>query len=127
VSGPADRAAAPLTEEHRVRLDGDRSFVDRQIGSYQILSLLGRDGMGEVCRARDTKLGRDVAVKVLPVAFLSDNGGCQVAPDGSTLYYAKILTQATGAWDFEIRRARSESGPSEVIGRVAGTRVPATR
>jgi Tol biopolymer transport system component len=50
--------------------------------------------------------------------------GCQVAAEGGTLYYAKVLTQATGAWDFELRRAESESGSSTVIGRVAGLRVP---
>ena len=60
-----------------------------------------------------------------PLRVRDDNAiGCQSAPDGSALYYAKILTQATGAWDFELRRARPENGPSEVIGRVAGTRVP---
>ena len=62
-----------------------------------------------------------------PVRVRDDNAiGCQSAPDGSALYYAKVLTQATGAWDFEIRRATPEDGPSEVIGRVAGTRVPPT-
>ena len=48
------------------------SLVGRQIGSYEILSLLGKGGMGEVYRARDTKLGRDVAIKVVASAFLSD-------------------------------------------------------
>jgi serine/threonine protein kinase/tetratricopeptide (TPR) repeat protein len=42
------------------------------IGSYQIQGLLGAGGMGEVYRARDTKLGRDVAIKILPSAFTSD-------------------------------------------------------
>ena len=43
-----------------------------QIGSCEILDLLGAGGMGEVYRGRDAKLGRDVAVKALPEAFAHD-------------------------------------------------------
>ena len=39
---------------------------------YEILGLLGAGGMGEVYRARDTKLDRDVAIKVLPESFAAD-------------------------------------------------------
>jgi eukaryotic-like serine/threonine-protein kinase len=42
------------------------------LGSYEILALIGVGGMGEVYRARDTRLGRDVAVKILPEAFARD-------------------------------------------------------
>ena len=44
----------------------------RRLGPYEILGPLGAGGMGEVYRAKDTRLGRDVAVKILP-AHLSDN------------------------------------------------------
>ena len=43
-----------------------------RVGAYEILALIGQGGMGEIYRARDTRLGRDVAVKVLPPAFASD-------------------------------------------------------
>ena len=43
-----------------------------RIGSYEIVAAIGAGGMGEVFRARDTKLNRDVAIKVLPAAFGDD-------------------------------------------------------
>src|SRR6516165_3298611 len=43
-----------------------------KLGPYEVLSPLGAGGMGEVYRARDNRLGRDVAIKVLPAHFCSD-------------------------------------------------------
>jgi len=52
--------------------DQESVWAGRRIGPYQLQSLLGAGGMGEVYRARDSKLGRDVAIKILPRLFTSD-------------------------------------------------------
>src|ERR1700681_1018548 len=43
-----------------------------KLGTYEVRSAIGAGGMGEVYQAHDTKLGRDVAIKVLPEAFAHD-------------------------------------------------------
>ncbi|MGH9767524.1 MAG: hypothetical protein ACREAB_08840 [Blastocatellia bacterium] len=46
--------------------------TDKRLGPYEILSPLGAGGMGEVWRARDTRLNRAVALKLLPAEFVKD-------------------------------------------------------
>jgi len=43
--------------------------IGTKLGAHEITGVLGRGGMGEVYRARDTKLKRDVAIKILPEEF----------------------------------------------------------
>jgi len=66
------------------------------LGPYEVLGPLGAGGMGEVYRARDTRLGRDVAIKVLPAAFTGDLERLrrfeQEARAASALNHPNILT-----------------------------------
>ena len=64
----------PALEVAAKALAGDSgpSLLGRQIGGYQVICLLGAGGMGEVYEARDSKLGRKVAIKILPASFAND-------------------------------------------------------
>ncbi|MGI8782769.1 MAG: protein kinase domain-containing protein [Acidobacteriota bacterium] len=53
-------------------VSSELSVIGKQIGVYRIQSFLGSGGMGEVYRARDTKLGRQVAIRILPAAYTND-------------------------------------------------------
>src|SRR3970040_2005121 len=60
------RTAASYNMSSLRHLDDMRLVAGQRLGPYEVLSPLGAGGMGEVYRARDARLGREVAVKVLP-------------------------------------------------------------
>jgi serine/threonine-protein kinase len=64
----AHEFAATAAPSHQ----GNQDWIGREIGNYQFVSLVGAGGMGEVYRARDTKLKREVAIKVIPDEFSRD-------------------------------------------------------
>jgi eukaryotic-like serine/threonine-protein kinase len=74
--GPAlhDRRLRADDAAHRASADTDpvATLAGRTIGPYRLQSLIGAGGMGEVYRARDTRLGRDVAIKILSQKFAAD-------------------------------------------------------
>ena len=79
-----------------------------KLGAYEVLSPLGTGGMGEVYRARDTRLGREVAIKVLPADWLHDEERrrrfVREAQSASALNHPHIITiyeiESDGAIDF---------------------------
>jgi Tol biopolymer transport system component len=85
-------------------------------GEWLYYSVLA-DGRYEVRRT-------DIASARVETVRTDDAIGCDIARDGSALYYAKVLAQSTGTWDFEVRVARPQGAPSQLLGRVPGVRVP---
>ncbi len=97
------------------------------VGPYEILDLLGAGGMGEVYRARDPRLGREVAIKVLPSSLSADEGRLsrfqQEARSAGMLNHPNVLAiydvgthngspyLVSELLDGETLRARLEAGP----------------
>ena len=73
--GMLDRPAAALLEDSAVMT----LAAGARLGPYQIEARIGAGGMGEVYRAHDSKLGRDVAIKVLPAKLVMIRNGCPLS------------------------------------------------
>jgi hypothetical protein len=91
-----DSIEAMAAEAATEMLANDRAIAGKQIGHYQVLSRIGRGGMGEVFLAQDTSLGRKVALKVLRAEFTKDEDRLrrfrQEARAASALNHPNILT-----------------------------------
>ena len=85
-------------------------FPNTAIAQYTIVSKIGEGGMGEVYRARDTKLGRGVAIKVLPAAF---------SEDSERLRRFEQEAQAAGALNHPNIATIHEIGESDVVNFIA--------
>jgi serine/threonine protein kinase len=74
LSVPATAVAVSAVLDHAIG-----TFAGRRFGVYAMGSLIGVGGMGEVYRARDETLGREVAIKLLPGEFTADPKGAHVS------------------------------------------------
>jgi serine/threonine protein kinase len=87
-----------------------------RVGQYEIVSSLGAGGMGEVFRARDTKLGRDVALKTLPPAFAHDTDRLARFKREATVLASLNHPNIAAIYGFE----ESAGGPALVLELVDG-------
>ncbi len=92
-----DSPAAEMLSESTELLSPAKALVaGDKLGPYEIVALIGTGGMGEVYRARDPRLGRDVALKVLPVDMSHDAAHrsrfVQEARSASALNHPNIIT-----------------------------------
>jgi eukaryotic-like serine/threonine-protein kinase len=96
IKGNALAYAARRLDPEEFKSDSAQLLPGQSVVAYKILALLGRGGMGVVYRARDERLRRDVAIKVLPASFASDADRLrrfeQEAHATSALNHPNILT-----------------------------------
>ncbi len=108
ITTPPDALAAEL-----LFAEQPPSPVGGSLGHYRLLALLGKGGMGEVYRARDDRLGREVAIKLLPAAFANDKDRLrrfeQEARAAGMLNHPNVLTI------YDIGTASPESGGAPYI------------
>src|SRR5262245_24800844 len=87
-----------------------------RIGAYEIVAAIGAGGMGEVYRAHDRRLGRDVALKILPAAFSSDPDRLQRFEQEARAAAAINHPNILALFDIGPYRTPPEiDGPQEVI------------
>jgi serine/threonine protein kinase/dipeptidyl aminopeptidase/acylaminoacyl peptidase len=107
IATPADQSPAEM-------LTAEQSdWMGSSLGHYRIVSSVGRGGMGEVYRAHDPRLGREVAIKVLPAAFSTDKDRLrrfeQEARAAGMLNHPNVLTI------YDIGTASPENGGAPYI------------
>jgi serine/threonine protein kinase len=86
-----------------------------RLGAYEILTLLGSGGMGEVYRARDTKLGRDIALKILPDTFAHD-------PERLARFRREAQERLVARWTFPCLRRPSSNAATGSLDSAVGRR-----
>jgi len=96
-AGFLDRPALAVAARE-LSVAGHALSAGQRLGDYTILSRLGAGGMGEVYRARDCTLGRDVAIKILPAIFMSDadpGAMCIGRPEGTNSSSTPVQDKAS--------------------------------
>ena len=123
-----EQSEGPPEDPQKAR---DGMAAGAKLGPYEIVAALGAGGMGEVYRARDTRLDRSVAIKILPAAFSADRERLhrferearlasalnhpnivtiyELGQDGSTHYIAMELVEGKTLGELLVRRRAADT------------------